>query len=80
MVTEADWWGWKPEQFDPYLNVILESFRPERLMIGSDWPVCTIAAPYEVVFSAALKAIGNLDKQEKFSLMGGNAMKFYQIN
>lgn len=92
MVTEADFLKWSAlqnhselvdviaTQIEPYAQVVKRLFGIDRLIWGSDWPVCTIAAPYEVVFSAALKAIGNLDKQEKFSLMGGNAMKFYQIN
>ena len=46
MVTEADWQHWKPEHMTPYLDVAFECFGPERLMIGSDWPVCTVAASY----------------------------------
>ena len=44
MVTEADWQRWKPENMTPYLDVAFECFGPKRLMIGSDWPVCTVAA------------------------------------
>ena len=44
MVTEADWQSWKPEHLKPYLDVALDCFGAERLMIGSDWPVCTVAA------------------------------------
>src|SRR5579859_5446514 len=44
MVTEADWNSWQPADFRPYLDVVLESFGPKRLMLGSDWPVCTLAA------------------------------------
>ena len=44
LVTEADWQSWTPEQIRPYLDVAFECFGAERLMIGSDWPVCTLAA------------------------------------
>ena len=46
MVTEADWRHWKPEDIVPYMDVAFEAFGPQRLMIGSDWPVCTVAASY----------------------------------
>src|SRR2546427_7494894 len=46
LVTEADWQTWKPEDIRPYLDVAFECFGPRRLMIGSDWPVCTVAASY----------------------------------
>ena len=46
MVTEADWQHWQPADMTPYLDVAFECFGPERLMIGSDWPVCTVAASY----------------------------------
>jgi L-fuconolactonase len=46
LVTEADWQTWKPAQITPYLDVALEYFGPDRLMAGSDWPVCTVAASY----------------------------------
>ena len=46
LVTEADWQRWKPEDIAPYLDVAFECFGAERLMIGSDWPVCTVAASY----------------------------------
>src|ERR1041385_4925053 len=49
MVTEADWMNWQEEHFRPYLDVVIECFGPGRLMIGSDWPVCTVAGEYERV-------------------------------
>ena len=47
MVTEADWAAWTVADLRPYADVVLEAFGPGRLMFGSDWPVCTLAAPYE---------------------------------
>jgi L-fuconolactonase len=46
LVTEADCNHWRPDDMAPYLDVAFEAFGPERLMIGSDWPVCTVAASY----------------------------------
>ena len=51
MVTEADWQHWKPEHMAPYLDVAFKCFGPKRLMIGSDWPVCAVAAPYSRAMS-----------------------------
>ncbi len=51
MVTEADWKNWKAADFEPYLDVVFEAFGPERLMFGSDWPVCLVAASYAQVKS-----------------------------
>lgn len=44
MVTEADWKGWNPQDLQPYADTVLDAFGPDRLMFGSDWPVCTLAA------------------------------------
>src|SRR5215813_42108 len=49
LVTEADWQHWRPEDFRPYLDNVLEAFGTDRLMFGSDWPVCLLAASYEQV-------------------------------
>ena len=49
MVTEADWKNWKPEHFKPYLDTVVEAFGPGRIVYGSDWPVCLVAAEYEQV-------------------------------
>ena len=51
MVTEADWRNWKPEHFRPYLETAFEAFGPDRVMIGSDWPVCKVAGSYKQVMS-----------------------------
>ena len=92
MVTEADFSKWSDLQnqsglvdviahhLAPYAEIVKSLFGIDRLIWGSDWPVCTIAVPYEVGYSAALKSLGDLQKQEKYLLMAGNAMKFYQIH
>ena len=57
MVTEADHRSWKPDQFHPYLDVVLEAFGPGRLLFGSDWPVCLLAASYPEVLELATGAL-----------------------
>ena len=79
MVTEADWQGWKPADFRPYLDVVLESFGAKRLMIGSDWPVCTLAGRYEDVMRLAFDYIARLSSAEQDELLGKTARSFYKI-
>ena len=79
LVTEADWKHWKPEHIIPFLDVAFESFGADRLMIGSDWPVCLVAAPYtqavEVVTNYLLQK--KPDVQER--ILGGNARRFWRL-
>ena len=80
MVTEANWKNWKVEDFEPYLKVIFESFGADRLMIGSDWPVCLLAGQYSVVMQIVIDYISNLSEDQKAGILGGNATKFYNLN
>ena len=52
MVTEADWNAWKPADLQPYVDIALHAFGPERCMFGSDWPVCELAGTYVEVYDA----------------------------
>ncbi len=79
LVTEADWTGWKPEDFRPYLDVIFEAFGTARLMFGSDWPVCLVAASYGRVLGLVRDFIGALSTDEQAAILGGNAAAFYGI-
>lgn len=80
MVTEADWVGWQPADLAPYLDVVCDAFGPERLMIGSDWPVCTLAGDYARVMGLALDEIGRrYSPIEQASICGGNAMRIYRL-
>lgn len=79
MVTEADWKNWKEEDFRPYLEVVLEAFGTKRLLYGSDWPVCLVAAPYDRQLSIVLNFIRTLSESEQRSIMGENAKTFYNI-
>ena len=79
MVTEADWGSWKPEDFQPYLEVVLEAFGPERLMIGSDWPVCRLAGEYTPVMQLAIDFMQAHSAKHMDAFLGGNALAFYGI-
>ena len=79
LVTEADWQGWKRADFTPYLEVALEAFSPERLMFGSDWPVCTLAAEYADVVGIVTDFLASLAEAERESILGGNAIRFYSL-
>ena len=79
MVTEADWGSWKPEDFQSYLEIVLEAFGPERLMIGSDWPVCRLAGEYTSVMQLAIDFIQTHEPEHMDAFLGGNALAFYGI-
>ncbi|RPD42347.1 amidohydrolase family protein [Chitinophaga barathri] len=80
MVTEADMQNWKEEDFIPFLEVALEAFGPDRLMFGSDWPVCLLAAEYEQVIGIVKNFVSRLTAAEQQQIMGGNAVEFYKLN
>ena len=79
MVTEADAKAWKPADFRPYLDVVFEAFGPERLMIGSDWPVCTLSASYESAMGIVLDYVQQFSPEEQEGILGGNCARFYKL-
>jgi L-fuconolactonase len=79
MVTEADWRHWKPADFHPYLDVVFDAFGPDRLMFGSDWPVCLLAASYAQVKGIIEDYLKNFRAQDRESIFGGNATRFYGL-
>ena len=79
MVTEADWQNWKPTDFNPYLDVIVNTFGADRIMFGSDWPVCKIAADYGQVLGIAETYFSAFTKTEQANIFGGNAARFYNL-
>jgi L-fuconolactonase len=80
MITEADHKTWTPDDLRPYVEHVLGCFGVERVMFGSDWPVCLLAGSYDQV-AAALQAIvkPRLDKQDEIAVFGGNAARFYKL-
>ncbi|MEO5996004.1 MAG: amidohydrolase family protein [Chitinophagaceae bacterium] len=79
MVTEADWKQWKEEDFTPYLNVIFSTFGSSRVMFGSDWPVCLVAASYEKMLTIVQDYTRNFTPGEQLAFWGGNAISFYNL-
>ena len=79
LVTEADWQQWKPEHLTPYLDVAFECFGTQRLMIGSDWPVCTVAAPYSRVMNVVRDYLGRHSIDVQNAVMGENARRFWKL-
>jgi L-fuconolactonase len=79
MVTEADWQHWKVADLRPYVEAALEAFGPERLMFGTDWPVCELAASYEQVHAALCELIAPLTPTEKAQILGETAKNFYNL-
>lgn len=79
MVTEADWKRWKEEDMIPYLEIVLENFGFERVMIGSDWPVCKVAGQYGKVMEIVRNFIQNLSVAEQRAVLGENAQRIYNI-
>ncbi|MBI1226505.1 MAG: amidohydrolase family protein [Bacteroidetes bacterium] len=74
MVTEADWQGWKQEDFVPYLDLVMEAFGTERLMFGSDWPVCLLGGNYGDVIGIAKRYFS----EGEWNTLSENGDIFYQ--
>ncbi len=79
LVTESDRDRWSFEQIRPYADVVLECFGPRRLMFGSDWPVCELAAGYQEVFGLASQLISQLSDSEQARILGGSAIECYAL-
>jgi L-fuconolactonase len=79
LVTEADWPDWREQHTASYAGRLLELFGPERLMFGSDWPVCTLAASYAEVLDLARSAIAELSADEQEAVLAGTARRFYGL-
>jgi len=77
MVTEADWALWKATDFEPYLDVVFDSFGVDRLMFGSDWPVCLLSAAYHRVFSVVEDWLVRLNEDQRQQISAGNCERFY---
>jgi len=80
MVTEADLTRWKFEDFKPYIDTIFECFGMERVMYGSDWPVCRLAATFGEVMEILENYTANFTNAERALFWAKNAIRFYNIN
>ena len=79
MITEADYNTWTLEQLNPYMDLILNVFGSNRIMFGSDWPVCLVAGNYKQVKEIVTNFIVKLSDSEQRGIMGNNAINFYNI-
>ncbi|MGW0797469.1 amidohydrolase family protein [Streptomyces sp. NPDC002692] len=79
LVTEADLAHWKADDLRPYAETALAAFGPDRLMFGSDWPVCTLAASYAQVVATTEKLTERLDEGERAEVFGGTALRVYGL-
>ena len=80
MVTEADMDDWSADDLAPYVAHVLGMFGYDRLMYGSDWPVCLQAGSYQQVFGAAKKTLSSLTSEESEAVFGKNAARFYRLD
>lgn len=80
MATEANWESWTVEDLRPYAQHVIDSFGPGRCMIGSDWPVCLLAAPYQRVMDAARTLISDLPADQQAAIATGNARAAYRLD
>ncbi len=79
MVTRADHNDWDVSDFIPYLDTVFAAFGPDRLLIGSDWPVCRQAAEYDVTMAIVLDYISHLSETEQAAVLGGSAVYWYAL-
>ncbi|MFF4169384.1 amidohydrolase family protein [Streptomyces sp. NPDC001744] len=79
LLTEADWRTWTVRDLRPYAGVLLDAFGPDRLMFGSDWPVCTLAAPYGKTLATARDLTRELGPAEREAVFGGTAVAAYRL-
>ena len=80
MVMEAKWNDWKEDDFKQYLDIVTESFGTKRLMIGSDWPVCTLSGNYSATMSVVINYANQFSKEISDGILGGNCINFYKID
>ncbi len=80
LVTENDWKSWREDDFKPYIDTVFNAFGSKRVMFGSDWPVCLVAAKYEQVMNLPEKYISKLSLDEQEAFWGLNAKEFYNLD
>jgi L-fuconolactonase len=80
MVTEARWNQWKPAEFIRYFDSVVEAFAPERLMIGSDWPVCLLSGDYAATMQLTIDYVQQFSPEAQSGILGENCARFYGIN
>lgn len=79
LVTEADWRTWSTDDLRPYAETVIDAFGPGRLMFGSDWPVCRLAATYTEVLDTARALIRDLGEEERAAVLATTAERVYGL-
>ena len=79
LVTEADWDSWQVSDLAPYVSAVVDMFGVDRVMVGSDWPVCLLAADYQQVWQAMNDNLSGLSELEYEKVFGTNATEFYGL-
>jgi L-fuconolactonase len=79
LVTEADYADWTESQLRPYMDTVLDAFGPDRLMFGSDWPVCLVACDYARWHGIVGRFVGELSADEQDRVLGGTAVAAYSL-
>jgi len=79
LVTEASWTSWTEDDLAPACRYVIDAFGPRRLIYGSDWPVCLLAAPYARVKAAFDRAIAGVSGDDRAAMLGGNAIAVYRL-
>lgn len=79
LITEADWSSWGPQDVLPYARHLLAAFGPDRVMFGSDWPVCILAGTYADAYALAEQAVADLDPTDREAVFGGTAARVYGL-
>jgi L-fuconolactonase len=80
MVTEARWKQWQPGDFHRYMDIVFDAFGSRRIMIGSDWPVCTLSGEYEPVMKIVMDYVQQFPAEDQAAVLGENCARFYQID
>jgi L-fuconolactonase len=80
MITEADHATWTAGDLAPYVAAAMRAFGPDRLMFGSDWPVCTLAGSYNRVIGALREVLGGIDDATETRIFKGSAQAFYGLS
>lgn len=79
MITETDYKNWTSEEINPYLDLVFNAFGADRILFGSDWPVCLVAGNYSQVKEIVTNYIADFSDDEKAKIMGDNAIQFYNL-
>ena len=74
-----EWGKWQPHEFHRYLDIVIAAFGTDRVMIGSDWPVCTLSGDYRSVLNIVIEYIRQFPTETRAAILGGNCSRFYGI-